>query len=126
MNSNYRRNKELAKYRNTDPTMTDQAGATDTDINVIVRNFNVHGQAPGTSREPTYADFSALPNDFRDMIEAAREAVNHYRALPAELRDIPLDELVHLSNDDIARRIRKPDEPAKPQTPAEPVKETKE
>jgi len=98
---NWQKNKELAITRDTTPTMTDQAGARDTDINVIVGQFLTTGRVPGTTKEPIYEDFSQLPKDLRGFIEMGRALEEHRKELPAQLRGIPIDRLVGLTKDQI-------------------------
>lgn len=101
----YTKQKQLAIYYSNEPTLTDQAGARDTDINVIVNMFTVHGQAPGTSREPIYSDLSNLPTDLRGLIELAQSLRYHQGRLPKELQNISAEELINLSPADIAARL---------------------
>jgi len=98
---NYRRNKERAITRDSTPTMTDQAGARDTDINIIVGQFLTTGRVPGSAKEPIYEDFSQLPKDLRGFIEMGRALDTHRKELPEQLRGIPVERLVGLTRNEI-------------------------
>lgn len=118
MNTRYFDNKQKAKYRSAKPTLTDQAGANDTDINVIVKKFTISGQAPGTTKEAVFADFTEMPTNLRDMIEAGRSLQRELGKLPQQLRDLSVDELLSLTPEAVAQKLAPP-APA----PAEPKKE---
>lgn len=105
MNSNYKRNKELAKYRDDTPTLTDQASAKDTDINVIVGGFLRHGTVPGTTKEAMYEDFSQLPEDLRGFIERGRTIETNRGLLPEVLRTLPIDELLALTPETLREKL---------------------
>lgn len=120
MHDRYLANKKAAVFYNTEPTMTDQSQARETDINVIVKTFARTGQAVGTSQPPAPpADYTVLPEDFRGFIEMARSVAKHRAALPQELQHFSTDELVRLTPDEI-RKILTPPAP----TPA-PTEEPK-
>jgi len=99
--SNYQTNKARAVTCDYTPTMTDQAGARDTDINVIVGQYLVSGRVPGSKQEPIYEDFSDLPKDLRGFIEMGRSLHTHKARLPEQLRGIPVAELVRLTDEQI-------------------------
>lgn len=110
--SNWARNKERAKYRNTDASLTEQSQARETDINVIVGRMGVSGTVPGTTKTPMGGDFTNLPVDLREMIETSRTMKQARQNLPPELRDIPVDELLNMTATDIVARLTPP-KPAK-------------
>lgn len=110
--SNYYRNKLAAIYRNTEPSKTDQSQAKDTDINVIVNRYGVTGTAPGTTKEPLYEDFTELPRDLRGMIEKGRDLQRLRRQLPKQLAEMPVDQLLALSPDQINAILKPADKPA--------------
>lgn len=112
--SNWRKNKAAAVFNNKEPTLTDQAAAKDTDLNVIVDQFLVHGQAPGAAKDPIYGDFSGMPNNLRDAIETSRKAAYHKSRLPKELQSLSIDELLALTPEDIRKRLTPPEPPAEP------------
>lgn len=108
MNSIYQRNKARAIYRNTEPTMTDQAGAKETDINVIVGRFMVSNQLPTTGQEPIYGDFTNLPEDLRGFIETAQSLAEKRAELPEALRDMPIEELLALTPEELTNKLTPP------------------
>lgn len=104
----YYKNRERANIVNNEPTMTDQSGAAETDINVIVRNFMKHGEVEGAASEPIYGDFTELPNNLRDFMELARQARHIQQELPEQLRGIELEELFALTPQEIKAIIEPP------------------
>lgn len=112
----YKTNKERAIYRNTEPTLTDQSQAANTDINIIVTQFLRTGQAPG-QQTPVYGDFTDFPTDLKTMFELARSVKDKIQELPDALQGMPLEQLVQLTNDQINDMLPKP--------APEPDKETK-
>lgn len=102
----YRENKRKAVTYNDEPTLTDQSAAKDTDLNVIVNQFLVHGQAPGNSSEPMYGyDFTDYPGDLRGYIESARQVRYHHAQLPEELRSLRPEELLALTSEQIKAKL---------------------
>lgn len=110
----YRENKARARTVNNDPTMTEQSQARDTDINVIVGRFLKTGMAPGAPQEPQFGDFSNLPTDLRGFIEVANTLAEKRQALPDKLRDMPMDELLALTPDELTNILTPPTEPSAP------------
>lgn len=96
------------------PSKTDQSQARETDINVIVRRYGIHAQAPGSSREPMYGDFSGLPTDLRGFIEMAQELDVHRDRLPPSLRDVPIEELISMTPDQLTAILTPPAPPPAP------------
>lgn len=119
----YAHNKLAARTRTTQPTLTDQSQARETDINVIVGRFLRTGQAPG-GQPPIYGDFTHLDGDLRDMIERARTLHKERAKLPKELQKLPIEELLALPPDKLAD-ILKPPAPTPANTPANPPEEKK-
>lgn len=115
----YQINKEAAKTRSTQETLTDQSAAKSTDINVIVKQFRIAGTAPGPAVEPMYGDFSELPGDLREMIETSRTIKERRRQLPPELREMPIEELLTLTPEQVSEKLKKPEPPAPPTPPAD-------
>ena len=108
----YKANKAAARYHNTEPSLTDQSQANDTDVNVIVKKFAITGQAPG-GRTPNYGDFTQLPKDLRELL-AMNKSVKGYRdTLPEQLRDLEIEELLALSEQDITKILTPKEEPKK-------------
>lgn len=104
----YKLNKERAKFTNTEPTMTDQAGARETDINVIVARYGISAQMPVAGAQPMYGDFTALPEDLREYIETARSFANHRQNLPEAIRDMPIEELLALTPEELTNKLTPP------------------
>lgn len=111
--------KHLGRTTNTQPTLTDQSQAAETDLNLIIRKFGITGAIPGTAREPMYGDFTDLPTDLRGFLETSRELNRHKNNLPAELRDIPTEELLYMTPEQLAAKL-KPEPPKEPTEPKEP------
>lgn len=113
--SNYLRNKLKARTFNNLPTETDQSQAKDTDINVIVGRFLKGGTVPGNRLQPQFGvDLTNRPLGLRDMIDTARELEAHRARLPEKLRNMPTNELLALTPEQL-RDILKP--PAPPPAP---------
>lgn len=112
---NYAKNKRLAITRPKKPTLTDQAGAKDTDINVIIKQFTQHGQLP-QGPEPMYGDFTNLPTDLRGFIDLGRSLKTNRDKLPAALKDMNVDALLALTPAQITTILTPPKEPAKEET----------
>lgn len=104
----YQENKKAAITRNTDPTETDQAGANDTDINVIVEKFMRHGQLPQGAKQPISGDFTQVPRDLHEAFENARSIKENHAKLPQELRNMPFHELMALTPDELVAKIKPP------------------
>lgn len=68
-----------------DPSLAVQSQAVESDINTIVRRFNVTGQLPSAARLPQYGDFDRV-DDFRSALEAVMQAQASFDAIPAEIR----------------------------------------
>jgi len=108
---NYYTNRKRARTINTTPTMTDQAGARETDINVIVGQFQISGMVPGATGEPMNGDFTNLPTDLREMIELARAMPDIRKALPDKLRDMSIQDLLQLTPDKLTEILTPPADP---------------
>jgi len=104
----YYKNRLRARTENHLPTATDQSQAAETDINVIVRNFMKHGEAPGAAGEPLYGDFTELPNNLRDFIETARTLNENRNNLPQALRALPVEQLLSLPVEEMKKLIDPP------------------
>lgn len=111
-----------AETTNKEPSLTDQSAGKDTDLNVIMKKLITTGQMPSVQRD-NIGDISGIPQDFRDMIHATREAHRTKEKLPKELQHLSLDELATLTNEQIAAILapppakpddKKPDEPKEP------------
>jgi len=113
--SRYKANKADAVTFNTEPTMTDQSQAAQTDINIIVTQFLRTGQGP-MGKTPIYADFSELPHDLRGFIEMGRSIQEHQEQLPEQLKGIPLADLVRMTNQQINAILQPDDKPTEDET----------
>jgi len=114
----WKKNKARAVTWDDTPTLTDQAGANDTDINVIVGQFLVHGQVPGGAKKPIYGeDYTQLPNDLRGFIEMGRTLKEHRDRLPKELQGMPLTELLALTPEQLTAKLTPPQQEAKKEEP---------
>lgn len=118
----YEKNRLRARTNSTQPTMTDQSQARETDINVIVQRFTVTGRVPGPSTQPIAGvDFTKMPEDFRGFIHKARTLEENRRKLPKELRDMPIGELMALTPEQLTAKLTPP--APSPEPPKEPEKQ---
>lgn len=115
MNHDERRAK--GRTLNTEPTMTDQSQASETDLNVIMRKYGVSGRVPATTAQPMYGDFTNLPTDLRDMIETSRTIKEKRSQLPKELREMPIEELLALTPEELTTILTPPQTAATPPDP---------
>lgn len=104
----YLNNKLLAIYNSTKPTLTDQAGANETDINIIVGRMGISGHVPGNNKEPMQGDFTQFPADLRSMIETSRSIENVRKRLPQQLAELPMERLLTLTPDEITNILTPP------------------
>lgn len=107
----YLKNKARAIYIDNTPTMADQAGARETDINVIVGRYGISGQLHGNKEQPMYGDFSNLPDGLREFIETAKTYEQRRAELPEQLRGMDTEELLALTPDELTRKLT-PEPPA--------------
>lgn len=121
--SNYARNKARAITRNTEPTLTEQSMAKDTDINVIVGRFRITGRVPGAQGQPMSGDFTQMPDDLRGYIEAAKGMKKHWNGLPEKLRNLPMDKLLALTPTELTNILTPPAQPPAQPPAKEPAKE---
>jgi len=108
---NHEERRAKGRTVNNEPTMTDQSQASETDLNVIMRKYGVSGRVPATTAQPMYGDFTNLPTDLRDMIETSRTIKEKRSQLPKELREMPIEELLALTPDQLTT-ILTPQQPA--------------
>lgn len=108
----YRENKQRARTITTTPTLTDQAAARETDINVIVGRMLPGGVVPGLKGPGIYMDWTGVPTELRGLFEQGRSLVKHRKELPEILQDMPLQQLLTLTNEQIANILRPPAKPA--------------
>lgn len=68
-----------------EPTMTVQAPADETDINVIFEKYTKTGLAPGAAMPPTSMDFADI-FDFHSAMDTINAAQQAFMELPAKIR----------------------------------------
>jgi len=68
-----------------DATRTQQHFKDETDINNILRQFNITGQLPTKSMSPRYGDFTGI-GDYHDALNKVIAAEDEFMTLPAQLR----------------------------------------
>jgi len=112
----YYENRKRARTENLEPTETDQSGAAQTDMNIIVTQLLKTGQGPGNPVAPMYGDFTNLPRDLRETIETCRGLKDIRNNLPEQLKDKPIEDLLLMTREDIDAIL----------APKEPPKETPE
>lgn len=113
----FQANKRRAITHTTKPTETDQSQARDTDINVIVKQFLVHGQAPGHNKQPINADFTQLPTDLRGFIEMGQSLAELKAKLPDQVRELPTEELLALTPEQLLNKLTPPQPEVKKDEP---------
>lgn len=69
----------------SEPSLAQQSGKEEADINTIVRKFGLTGQLPDNVRMPTYGDFSDVV-DYHTAMNAVVTAQRSFDALPADIR----------------------------------------
>lgn len=89
------------------PSETDQTGADDTDINVIVKRYGVYGTMPSGAKTPQYGqDTADLPNDLRGFIEAGRSVERLRGELPPQLAGLSVEELLSYTPQALADMLK--------------------
>jgi len=68
-----------------EPSLTQQHFKDETDINNILRQFNITGLLPENALSPRYGDFTGI-NDYQSALNAVIAAEDGFMALPADLR----------------------------------------
>jgi len=68
-----------------DATRTQQHFKDETDINNILRQFNITGQLPTKSISPRYGDFTGI-GDYHTALNQVIAAEGEFMTLPAQLR----------------------------------------
>jgi len=86
-----------------DATRTQQHFKDETDINNILRQFNITGQLPSKAISPRYGDFS-YTGDYHSALNAVIAAEVEFMSLPAQLRarfdNDPAELIEFLNNSD--------------------------
>lgn len=70
---------------NNEPTMTQKADASETNINVIMAKYNKTGQLPRVLAQPLFGDFSE-ELDYRTAVERINSAHDAFMEIPANIR----------------------------------------
>lgn len=71
---------------NEEPSMTNQAEAHDTNINLIMKRYGATGQLPRVQNaEAQYGDFSGV-SDYKTALDSVIHAKEQFQALPATVR----------------------------------------
>jgi len=70
---------------NNEPTMTQVADASETNINVIMAKYQRTGQIPKVLAQPLFGDFTEAP-DYRTAVEAVNAAHEAFMEVPAKIR----------------------------------------
>jgi len=113
---NYEQYKERAARlasRNSDPSETDQTGADDTNINVIVKRYGVYGTVPSGLKSPLYGqDTTEWPTDLSEAIEIARSLNTLRQKLPEQMRNLNEQELLALTPEEIVDILKPSEKPA--------------
>lgn len=121
----YKANKLRARTFTKTPTATDQAGARETDINVIVGRMLPTGTVPGLKTQPVYADWTRFPDTLQEMINQARSIEKHLGDLPPWLENLAIQDLMALTPEQLHSIIDKHlTEVHKPKQPPAPPQET--
>jgi phage internal scaffolding protein len=68
-----------------EPSLTQQHFKDETDINNILRQFNITGLLPEQTLSPCYGDFTGI-GDYHGALNAVIAAEDGFMALPANLR----------------------------------------
>jgi phage internal scaffolding protein len=68
-----------------DASLAQQQFKDETDINTILRQFNVTGELPNSSISPKYGDFSGI-SDYKTALDRVIAADDEFMSLPATLR----------------------------------------
>lgn len=68
-----------------EPTLTQQQFKDETDINNILRQFNVTGLLPESPLSPRYGDFTGIV-DYQSALNAVIAAEDGFMTLPADIR----------------------------------------
>jgi phage internal scaffolding protein len=68
-----------------DATLTQQHFKDETDINNILRQFNITGLLPENPLSPRYGDFTGI-SDYQSALNAVIAAENEFDGLPAQIR----------------------------------------
>lgn len=114
----YQQNKAASRIKYTKPTLTDQSQAASTDINIVLKQFRITGQAAVQAGTPLYEDWTNHPRDLRELLDQSRNLNKTIRNLPKPLQEIPLSQLIQLTPTQVRDKLIPPaPTPATPNTP---------
>lgn len=68
-----------------DPSLAQQSAKDESDINTIVKRFNLTGELPSGVAVPQYADFADI-GDYHSALNMVIAADNAFMAMPAAIR----------------------------------------
>ena len=68
-----------------EPSLTQQHFKDETDINNILRQFNITGLLPEAPLSPLYGDFTGI-GDYHSALNAVYAAEDEFMTLPAQIR----------------------------------------
>lgn len=107
--STHEERRAKARTVNNEPTMTDQSAASQTDLNLILQRYAQSGTLNSHGKEPMYMDWTEYPEDYRDFIHKTREISELRERLPQELRDIPTEQLLYITPEELHARLKPKD-----------------
>lgn len=110
-----RKRQRARTYNAGKPSKTDQAGARETDINVIVSRLMPGSTINGNGKQPMFGDFCDLPGDYREMIHLARSMEKARRELPEELKNLTIEDLVVMDDKALADYMKPKQAPPAPE-----------
>jgi len=112
-----------------DATRTQQHFKDETDINNILRMFNITGQLPTKAITPKYGDFTGI-GDYHSALNAVIAAEDEFMTLPATLRarfdNDPAELIEFLNNPENLDEAQKLGLVKKPEASAQIVESTSE
>nr|DAI03086.1 MAG TPA: Scaffold protein [Microviridae sp.] len=128
---------DAVAFESTEPTLTQQQFAEESDINYLVDRFLRTGEIPPVDARAMYGDFVDAPQSYQEALDAVFAAQEGFDALPAKTRQRfnndplellsfladpkNLDEAVELGLMEKPEPEIQPAKPAQTTTPAEPV-----
>ncbi|QXP07993.1 MAG: internal scaffolding protein [Arizlama microvirus] len=109
---NHTERQAKGRTTNNEPTLTDQSGAAETDLNVILKRYSQSGTIQSHGKEPMYEDWTQYPEDFRGYLHTAMEAKRLRAALPDKLQNLKDHELLALTPEQLETILAPPAKPA--------------
>jgi len=112
-----------------DASRTQQHFKDETDINNILRQFNITGQLPTKTISPRYGDFTGI-GDYHSALNQVIAAENEFMTLPAQLRarfdNNPQELIEFLNNPENLQEAQKLGLVNKPEASAQNIESTSE